>query len=168
MRAHFHILYRMIKKEKKVWTYVISALIPLVVGGLAGLLTMDSMKEFEQLAKPPLSPPGMLFPIAWSILYILMGIGAARVYLGDDPSRQEALFVYALQLFVNFFWTILFFGFEMRLFAFFWLLLLLALAIFMTVQFKKTAKWAAYLQIPYLVWLVFAAHLNLGVYLLNR
>ena len=158
----------MVKKEKTVWTYVVSALIPLAVGGLAGLLTMDSMQAFEQLQKPPLSPPGMLFPIVWSILYILMGVGAARVYLGDSPNRQEALFAYGLQLFVNFFWTILFFGFQMRLFAFFWLLLLLALAVFMTFQFKKTAKWAAYLQIPYLAWLVFAAYLDLGVYLLNR
>ena len=154
--------------RNKIKVYVISVLIALGVGALSGFLTRGSMERFEALLQPPLSPPGWLFPVVWSILFVLMGIGAAIIYLSDSPERTRALKVYALQLIVNFFWSILFFNLEARLFAFFWLLLLLALVILMFFLFRRISPLAAYLQIPYLLWLVFAAYLNLGVYLLNR
>ncbi len=153
---------------KTIRPYVVSAAIALAVGGFSALLSRGGMRAFEMLNKPPLAPPAAVFPIVWTVLYILMGVGAARVYLSAEPTRRDALFAYALQLFVNFFWPILFFVLEMRLFAFFWLLLLLALVIGMTLLFYRSSRWAALIQVPYIVWLLLAGYLNLGVYLLNR
>ncbi len=154
--------------QKKTRTYIVSILIPLAVGALSAFLTRDSMEEFAALRQPPLSPPGSLFPIVWTILFILMGIGAAIVQLSDSPYRSKALRFYALQLVVNFFWSILFFNLSARFIALLWLLLLLGLVIRMIVLFHKVAPIAAYLQIPYLLWLIFAAYLNAGVWFLNR
>lgn len=148
--------------------YVVSVAAALAVGGLSALLTMNSMTEFSWLDKPPLSPTAAVFPIVWSILFILMGIAAAMIWRSRDPRRGSALFTYGLQLFVNFFWTIIFFNMEMRLFAFFWLLLLLALVTATALSFKNIRPAAGALLIPYILWLCFAAYLNLGVYLLNR
>lgn len=153
--------------NKKVKTYAVSIAVALAVGGLSALLTMDSMEKYQVLDQPPLSPPGWVFPIVWSVLFVLMGIGAAMVYLSGSPSRKEALAAYGLQLFVNFLWPILFFLLEARLFAFLWLVLLLVLVIWMTVSFARINKTAGLLQIPYILWLIFAGYLNLGVYLLN-
>ncbi len=154
--------------RKTTRTFIVSILIALAVGALSSFLTMDSMEDFARLAQPPLSPPGWLFPIVWTVLFILMGIGAAMVYLSESEHREKALRVYAAQLAVNFLWSIIFFNLEARLFAFFWLLLLLALVIRMFFLFRKIRPLAAYLQIPYLLWLLFAAYLNFGVWLLNR
>ena len=147
---------------------IISLLIPLAVGGLAAFLTRSDMEVYATLNQPPLSPPGWLFPVVWGILFILMGISAAIIYLSESPQRTRALKVYTLQLIVNFFWSILFFNLEARLFAFFWLLLLLSLVLLMFVLFKRISPTAAYLQIPYILWLLFAAYLNGAIYLLNR
>lgn len=154
--------------RNKTKVYIISILIALGIGALSGFLTRGSMERFASLNQPPLSPPGWLFPVVWSVLFILMGIGAAMIYLSDSPERTRALKIYALQLIVNFFWSILFFNLEARLFAFFWLLLLLALVLLMFFLFRKISPQAAFLQIPYILWLLFAAYLNFGVYLLNR
>ena len=154
--------------RNKTKVYIISILIALGIGALSGFLTRGSMERFASLNQPPLSPPGWLFPVVWSVLFILMGIGAAMIYLSDNPERTRALKIYALQLIVNFFWSILFFNLEARLFAFFWLLLLLALVLLMFFLFRKISPQAAFLQIPYILWLLFAAYLNFGVYLLNR
>ncbi len=154
--------------RSKIKVYSISILIALAVGALSAFLTRDSMERFSAPVQPPLSPPGWLFPVVWSVLFVLMGISAAIVFLSDSPYRNKALQVYALQLVVNFFWSIIFFNLEARLFAFFWLLLLLALVIWMFFLFRKISPLAAYLQIPYILWLLFAAYLNVGVYLLNR
>ena len=156
----------MLKKYKP---YLISILIALAVGGLSAWLTKNGMDAYQKnVIQPPLSPPMILFPIVWSILYILMGIGSAIIYKSDAPTRKTALISYGLQLIVNFFWSIIFFNMGAYLFAFIWLVLLWALIINMIVEFRKINKTAAYLQIPYLLWVTFAGYLTLMVYILNR
>lgn len=156
---------------QKIKPYFISILISLGVGGLSALLTKNSMDIYEKTNQPPLSPPSMLFPIVWSILYILMGISAAIIYTrkDEDPSGvRDSLVVYAISLLFNFFWSIIFFNMQAYLFAFIWLLALWILIILTIISYKKISPLAAYLQIPYLLWVTFAAYLNLGVYVLNR
>lgn len=150
----------MLKKYKP---YIIEILIALAVGGLSAYLTKDSMAHFETLAKPPLSPPGFLFPIVWSILYVLMGISAGMVY----KSSGNVPFVYRLSLIVNFLWSVIFFNMEAYLFAFIWLLLLFALIILTVAEYSRVNKTAAYLQIPYLLWVAFAGYLNFSIWFLN-
>ena len=153
--------------RSKIKTYAISIAVALAVGGLSALLTGDSMEKYKALRQPPLAPPGWVFPVVWTILFVLMGVGAAMVCLSGSSSKKKPIAIYGLQLAVNFFWTILFFLLEARLFAFFWLLLLLGLAVWMAVSFARVNKTAGLLQIPYILWLLFAGYLNLAVYLLN-
>lgn len=155
------------KKEVKTYAFWIG--IAEIVGLAAGLLTREATKAYSTtITKPPLSPPGILFPIVWSILYALMGIGAARVALtASSKARSDGLRLFSLQLAFNFFWSIFFFSFEAFGFAFFWLIALWVLILLMTLSFKKADPPASYLQIPYLVWVAFAGYLNLGVWILN-
>lgn len=153
---------------KRKSTYITAILIPLAAGGLSALLSRNGMMKYQMLNKPPLSPPGAVFPVVWSILYLLMGISSAMILCSDSQDKIQALKLYAAQLTVNFFWSIIFFAFGWRLFAFFWLVLLLILTAEMIRSFYQVDKKAAYLQIPYLLWLVFAAYLNFGVWMLNR
>lgn len=148
---------------KKYKPYIIEILIALAVGGLSAFFTKDSMAHFETLIKPPLAPPGYLFPIVWTVLFILMGISAGIIYTksGSVP------FIYRLSLIVNFLWSIIFFNMEAYLFAFIWLLLLLVLIILTIAEYSKIDKTAAYLQIPYLIWVCFAGYLNFFIWLLN-
>ncbi len=151
-------------------TYLIAILIPLAVGGLSALLTSSNMMLYGEIVKPPLAPPPILFPIVWTILYILMGIGSARVYLKKEAMPKEAtnaLKTYALQLFFNFFWSLIFFNLRTFLFAFIWLIVLWGLIIVMLFEFYKIDKFAAIINIPYLLWVTFAAYLNLAIYILN-
>ena len=144
-------------------------LIPLAVGGVAGLLTGGGMKEFASLNQPPLSPPGWLFPVVWTILYALMGISSYMVlYAETEENKFRALVVYVVQLVFNFFWPIFFFGFGLYFFSFLWLLVLWLLVFWMIKEFYKISPKAAYLNIPYLLWLTFAGYLNLGIWWLNR
>ena len=160
----------MSKTAKKVWTYIISCLIPLGVGGLTALLTMGSMDIYSSLQTPPLSPPAILFPIVWSVLYLLMGISAARIYLAAAPSedKRRALFIYGISLLFNFGWSILFFNLRAYLFSFFWILALLFLILKTFFSYYDIDRPAALLQIPYALWVLFAAYLNFGIYFLNR
>lgn len=153
---------------RNVKALIVSILISVGVGAAAALFSGNSMDVYQNLVQPPLSPPGWLFPVVWTILYILMGISAYLIYVSDSPYKNPALKIYAAQLAVNFLWTIIFFNLEMYLFAFLWLLLLLVLIILMIRSFAKISKTAAYLQLPYLLWVIFAGYLNLGIYLLNR
>ncbi len=148
---------------------IISLLIPLAVGGLSALLTRNSMEAFGALNQPPLSPPGWLFPVVWSILYLLMGFASYLVFVNGRNRRkvQNALFVYGVQLFFNFLWSIIFFNQERYFFAFFWLLALWVLILITLVLFYRIHKPAGLLLIPYLVWVTFAGYLNLGIALLN-
>ena len=147
-----------------------SIALPLLVGAVAGLLTRNAMQNFDILIKPPLSPPGWLFPVVWTILYTLMGISAYIIKTSDADAetKSDALMLYNYQLIVNFLWSIFFFHFEWRLFSFFWILLLWVLIILMIRQFDKISQTAAYLNIPYLLWVTFAAYLNFGIWWLNR
>lgn len=155
------------KTVKKVKAYLVSIGIALAVGIISALLSMKGMKSFASLKQPPLSPPGWLFPVVWSVLYILMGVSAARVYLANTEDSSQALWIYVFQLIVNALWSPIFFGLGLRLVAFVWLLILLALVILMTVRFKRIDTTAGNLQFPYMIWLLFAGYLNMGVYLLN-
>ena len=147
---------------------IISLLIPLGIGLISGLLSINGIKDFSLLNKPPLSPPGFLFPIVWTILYIFMGISSYLVYSEQDYQSSCCIKIYALNLFVNFMWSLIFFGLKLRLFAFIWILVLDLVIIYMIICFYRVNKKAAYLQIPYLIWCLFATYLNLAIYLLNR
>jgi len=155
---------------KKFFTYLFSIASALGVGVLAGILTRGSIDAYSSAVKPPLSPPPIVFPIVWTVLYILMGIGLALVLTSPratDDSSFVSIAFYVLNLCFNFLWPIWFFVFRLFSFSFVWLLLLLAVVLIMTLVFSATSKWAAYLQIPYIVWLVFAAYLNVSVAILN-
>lgn len=153
------------KLNWKKWSVCIA--IPLAVGGVSALISRGAMESFGELRMPPLAPPAWLFPVVWTILYILMGIASCLVRASDKPN-QKALRVYALQLAVNFFWPILFFNLELYLAAFFWLVLLWVLVLVTTELFYGISKPAGLLMIPYLLWITFAGYLNLTIYLLNR
>ena len=156
---------------KKIRPYIISPLIALAVGGLSAFLSRNGMEAYQNVVQPPLSPPMWLFPVVWSILYILMGVGSAIIYtkLKDVPEDAiSALMVYGFQLAVNFFWSIIFFNMQAFLFAFIWLVLLWLLIIVMIVKFSRLSRPAALLQLPYLLWVTFAGYLTLSVWLLNR
>ena len=153
--------------KNNIKTLIISILIPLITGGLAGLLTSKSMVIYKHLNLPPLSPPGFIFPIVWTILYILMGIGAYFIIISDSSTRTEALRTYALQLVLNFLWTIVFFNMRNFFLAFIILIALWALIIKMIITFKDIKPIAGYLQIPYLLWVTFAGYLNFMVFILN-
>jgi benzodiazapine receptor len=144
----------------------ISILIPLAVGALSALLSGNSA-SYSTLNKPSLSPPSYVFPIVWTILYILMGISAYLIYSSKNENSIKALRLYALQLFFNFFWSIIFFGLSQYFFAFLWLIILIFLIIMMIKQFYLIDPIAAYLQIPYLLWCIFAAYLNFSIFLMN-
>lgn len=158
----------MIRKNWK--TYAFWIVLAEAVGALSGWLTREGTAYFStNTVQPPLSPPGIAFPIVWGVLYFLMGVGAARVSLTPPGSRRSlGLNLFILQLTVNFFWSLIFFNRQAYGFAFVWLLLLFALVLAMTLAFRETDTLAARLQIPYLIWLAFAAYLNLGVWYLNR
>ena len=147
---------------------LISIGISLLTGGLAGFLTQNSMTFYNQLTKPPLSPPGWIFPIVWTLLYILMGISAYIIYESNSPNKEKALTLYGWQLFFNFLWSIIFFNLQNSLLAFLVLIILWVLIIAMIKAFKEISPLAAYLQIPYLLWVTFAGYLNLMLIILNR
>lgn len=141
-----------------------------LVGLIAGLLTRRGTEIYKvSMIKPPLSPPAIVFPIVWTLLYALMGWSAARIFL-KPPSgdRSRALRVYLIQLGFNFFWSIIFFSFQAFGFAFIWLAALFGLIVWMILSFRELDGLAALLQLPYLLWVGFAGYLNLGVWLLNR
>lgn len=154
----------------KTKVYIFSALFPLIVGGLSALCTSDNMKNlFNEIIKPPLSPPSWLFPVVWSVLFVLMGIGSARVYLSPaSKNRTSAIRLYLINLFLNFFWSIIFFNFRAFLFAFIWLLALLLIIILMTVRFYKAERISGLLQIPYILWVTFAGYLTFAIWFLNK
>ena len=156
-------------KFKKWKPYLIGILLTEAVGAFSGWLTRDGNKIFRESVKhPPLSPPAFLFPIVWGILYALMGISAARVWQQPaSPARSRGLNLYIAQLILNFFWSLIFFNAQAYGLAMLWLVLLWILVAAMILTFRKTDSPAAWLQIPYLLWLTFAAYLNFGVWQLN-
>lgn len=157
--------------KEKLKTYLISIVIALGVGGLSALFASGSMDLYVDIIRPPLSPPSWLFPVVWTILFILMGISAAMIYLdryAAVPQKKSALYTYALSLIVNFFWSIIFFNMRAFLFAFIWLLLLLYLIVRTIMKYYKINPLAAYLQIPYFLWVTFAGYLTFAIWILNK
>ena len=145
----------------------VSIAIPLAVGIIASFITKDQMEAFSQLKQPPLSPPGWLFPIVWTVLYVLMGISSYIVYQKQNTLLSDCQRLYILQLAANFIWTILFFNLKQYLFSFIWLVLLIFLVARMAICFITVDRKAAALQIPYVLWICFAAYLNIAIYYLN-
>lgn len=146
--------------------YFKAILIPVLVGGIVGFLISGSI-DYNSLEKPFLSPPSITFPIVWTILYILMGISYA-ILESNSLVNSKINSIYYLQLFFNALWPIAFFLLKWRLFAFIWIIILAVLIIIMIARFYEKQKTAAWLQVPYLLWALFATYLNFGVYLLNR
>ena len=171
MRILFTIKDGVFMKLKSNFKYfLISILISLGVGGLSALLTMGNMEVYNKLNTPPLSPPSILFPIVWSILFVFMGISSALVYKDRSyplKAKEKALAIYGLSLFFNFFWSIIFFNLQNYAFAFIWILVLWVLILLTITNYYKINKTAALLQIPYLLWVSFASYLNLGIAILN-
>ena len=145
---------------------IISILIPIVIG-FFGSLIGNVMDGFNGINKPFFTPPPIVFPIAWTILYVLMGIASYLVYESDDTSKGNALFVYGVQLVINSLWTFFFFNLKWFLFSFILVLVILLLVIVTFIKFYKINKYSSYLLIPYILWLAFAAILSYNVYLLN-
>ena len=150
---------------KKYKSLILNIAVPLAVGLVSGLLTMGAMEDFSALNQPPLSPPGWLFPVVWTILYILMGVSAWRIKRIDRQAR--ALAVYRLSLVFNFFWPIFFFVCQMWLLSLIWLVILWVLVLIYTAGYFRIDRIAGRLQVPYAVWCVFAIYLNFGILLLN-
>ena len=146
--------------------YAKSILIPVIIGAIVGLIISKSI-DYNSLQKPFLSPPAILFPIIWTILYTLMGISYG-ILENKSLIDSKTKFIYYLQLFINALWSIIFFSLKWRIFAFLWIILLDIIVIIMIINFYKKNKLSGLLQIPYLIWILFASYLNLAVYLLNK
>lgn len=152
--------------NKKI-TSVIILLLPLAVGILAAVLTSGGVGIYSRFNKPALAPPAFVFPVAWTVLYALMGVSSCIVYRLDNPLRKNALAVFYIGLVFNFFWSMIFFLLNDFMFAFVWLVFLWVIIIFTIIYFYRINKTSAYLLIPYLLWVTFAGYLNLAIYLIN-
>ena len=149
--------------------FILYLALPLITGGLSAFISRGGIASYSALSKPPLSPPAWLFPIVWTLLFILMGISS---YIASNAPasalKSRALRLYRLQLFVNFLWPIFFFNYKLYFFSFLWLLLLWFLILGTIMSFSRLSRIAANLLIPYLLWVTFAGYLNLAVFFLNR
>ncbi len=169
----------MIKKNKlsvKIKSFFIAVgfiVFPLVIGLISSALTGDAMMSFGKLNQPPLAPPAWLFPVAWTILYILMGVASYLIYQLKPRAKKEKnlrkaeLIVYFVQLFFNFMWTLLFFKWELRFFAFGWLIVMWGMILALIIMAFKNRKAAAWCLLPYILWCTFAAYLNIMIAVLN-
>ena len=146
---------------------IIITVITFIVGTFFSFFTMNSMDTFKDLSKP-INVRGVLFPIVWSILYLLMSISCYLIVQSNDKDKKEGIILYAIQLVINSLWTLIFFGFRAYLLSFIWIIILLIVVISMLAKFYNINKIAMYINIPYVLWLLFAAYLNLGIYLLNK
>lgn len=151
----------------KLKSLLVNLLITLGGGAIIALLTKNSMDIYANVQQPPLAPPGTVFPIVWTILYTLMGISAYMITESKSPIKKKALTIYGIQLFLNFLWPLVFFNGQMFLPAFILLMAIWVMVLWMIGLFYQIKPVSAYLQIPYALWLTFAAYLNLGVYILN-
>ena len=149
-------------------TLLINLLIPLSVGGLSAFLTRNSMELYETIVQPALAPPAWLFPVVWTLLYVLMGISSYIIVISDSEYKIEALTLYGIQLVLNFIWPLIFFLGQNFLIAFIIIAVLWYSVLKMIQAFSAVRPLAGTLQIPYLIWLTFAAYLNLAIYFLNR
>lgn len=157
------------RKSIKVWQLIVFMALPLAVGFISSMLTRNAMVSFSEMNKPMLAPPAWLFPVAWTVLYLMMGAASYLVFISDADRRLKciSLAIYGGQLIFNFFWSIIFFSFKEYMFAFVWLVVLWIMVLMMMLLYLKISKAAAYMTIPYLAWLTFAGYLNLSIYMLN-
>lgn len=142
--------------------------ISLGVGAVSGYVTKNSMSIYNELVKPPLTPPGWIFPVVWTILFVLMGISAYLIYISDSKEKVQALQIYAIQLMLNFIWSLVFFNMQAYLLAFVILILLWISIMAMIKTFSEINPIAGKLQVPYLLWVTFAGYLNFAIYFLNK
>lgn len=154
--------------KKNISTFLVFLLIPIAAGMVSSLLAGNVSATYNNLNQPDLSPPAYVFPIIWTILYILMGISSYLIFRSDSPDKVGVLKLYFTQLFINFLWSPIFFRFHLYYMGFILLLLLIVLILAMIVQFYKINPLAGILQIPYLLWCCFAAYLSYQIYYLNR
>ena len=151
---------------EKIKIYAKTILVPGIVGGIVGFIISKSI-DYNNLQKPFLAPPSIAFPIVWTILYILMGISYG-ILKSKKLTSKEIDVIYYLQLGFNAIWSIFFFSLKWRLFAFLWIIILAILIIIMIKKFYEKDKLSGLLQIPYLIWVLFASYLNISIYILNR
>ena len=156
-------------KRISIVTLIIALAIPLLVGGVSAALSAKGMASYGTMIKPPLSPPAWAFSVAWTILYLMMGFSSYMIIASDAEPRKKtmALIIYIVQLFMNFMWSIIFFNGKLYLAAFIWLIVMWLIVIFCAFRFYGINRGAAYLLVPYIMWLTFAAYLNLGAYILD-
>lgn len=157
------------RKEARIFAMILFILIPLLVGGFSAMLTAEDMKIYETFDKPPLAPPAWLFPIAWTVLYILMGLASGIVFISDAEAdrKRKALRVYFTQLAMNLFWSTLFFTYARYLIALIWLLVMWLLILVTVIRFFRIRKAAGLMMCPLFLWTTFAAYLNLACYLMS-
>lgn len=152
---------------KRLILLIVCIVIPVAVGFVSYLITKDAMGLFDTVNKPPLSPPAWLFSVAWTILYILMGIGTFAVLLSNKEGKASVIIIYVLQLFFNFLWSPIFFLSKAYWFALVWLIVMLLMVILMTIRAAKVSKFAMVCFVPYVAWCLFATYLNAGIAMLN-
>lgn len=157
-------------KAGNIGRLIASILISEGIGVVSALFTMNTMEKYNELQLPPLAPPGWVFPVVWGILFLLMGIASYMVWIAGIEKRsvRDALVYYGIQLSFNFFWTIIFFRFGARFLALLWIIALLFFILVTTAHFFKVKKAAAYLMIPYSLWVSFAVYLNYATWILNK
>ena len=155
------------ERKRSFWPYAVFIFLSLLTGGLATLVSMDGMKAFQNLPQSPLTPPPLVFSLVWSVLYILMGVSAALIYTAPPRGLKDQHLLFAGTLLLNFLWPVLFFALGLRLAALITLLVMLALAIGTVIRYRPASATAAWLQVPYALWLCFAFYLNLTAYQLN-
>lgn len=157
------------KKFKIHWlNLIVSIMFSLGVGALSSILTKDYYNTYSSIIRPMLSPPSIVFPIVWSILYILMGISSYIVYSSHSRSKYSALTIYVVQLVLNGLWSIVFFNMHRYLLSFIVLIALWVLILSMVYRFKQIDRLSGILQVPYLLWVTYAGYLNFSIYILNR
>ena len=149
---------------KKLLFYIITTIL---IGTIPSIFVFKSMNVYNSLNRPPLSPSSIVFPIAWIILYMLMGISIYIIMQSKRKLKKIARLIYYIQLVTNALWAPIFFGFKEYFFSFLWILMLIVLVITMISIFYKISKKSAYIQIPYLLWLLFVSYLNFGIFVLN-
>ena len=152
--------------NNKYISFITNLLIPLILGIIVGIFS-GSSAGYTEFIKPSFAPPKIVFPIVWTILYLLMGLSAYIISQSNALNKNKALNIYYLQLLFNLIWSFIFFKFKLLLLAVIWIIILIILVIKMIIEFKKINSLSAYLQIPYLVWLIFALFLNFSILIIN-
>jgi len=153
---------------KNILKLIICLIVPMLVGGISGVATVAGIKDwYVHLNKPFFNPPNYLFGPVWSILYLLMGVSLFMILQSKSITKKKAISIFFVQLFLNFWWSFLFFKFQLLGISLIEIVLMWLSILWMIIEFKKINKTAAYLQIPYLAWVTFASLLNLAIWYLN-